>query len=233
MRRVPLVATIAAALLPAAAAAAPQLVNNCQTISQPGSYAVNRNLNANGDCLVVAADFVTIDLQGFVLTGNSSGAGIAVPAGPVRRGLSVVNGTVTGFLNGIDAANSTGTAVERVYATGNTLHGILTGGRAIVTRSRSTNNGGDGIRAGGGATVSGSVVGDNFNGIFVDPGSSVLQNISRNNRLHGVVMDCPGLFMGNVSSNSGTSGTGDNFKDFSGGCVENVHNSAGPNAPPD
>src|SRR5688572_5870176 len=54
MRRVPLTATIAAALLPAAVAAAPQLVNNCQTISQPGSYAVNRNLNANGDCLVVA-----------------------------------------------------------------------------------------------------------------------------------------------------------------------------------
>jgi hypothetical protein len=221
-------------LVPFVSVAAPQPLNNCQTLSQPGSYEVNRNLNANGDCLVIAADFVTVDLNGFVLSGNGAGAGIAVPAGPVRRGLSVRNGVATGFLNGIDAANTTGTAVERVYATGNTLHGILAGDRAIVSRSRSTNNGGDGIRVGRGATVAGNVVGDDQNGIFADAGSSVLHNASRNNRVHGVVMDCPGLFLGNVSSNSGTAGTGgENFHDFSGGCVENVHNAAGPQPPGD
>jgi hypothetical protein len=230
----PLRLALAAVILPGAALAAPQNINTCQAISQPGAYIVNRNLAASGDCLVVAADFVTIDLDGFVLTGTGTGAGVAVGPGPARRGLTVRNGTVVGFSMGIDAANAVGTNVERVTATGNASVGINTGDRAIVTRSHALNNGGDGIRGGRGATIAGNVVGDNQNGIFADSGSSVLHNISRNNRAHGVVMDCPGLFMGNASSNSGTVVVGSqNFHDISGGCVENVHNAAGPNPPPD
>jgi len=232
-RLTPVMIALAAATLSAPALAAPQNINNCQTISQPGAYIVNRNLAAPGDCLVVAADFVSIDLDGFVLSGSGAGAGIAVPFGAIRRGLTIRNGTVTGFAQGIDSANAVGTSVERVTASGNTSTGINGGDRAIVTRSHALNNGGDGIRGGRGATITGNVVGDNQNGIFADSGSSVLNNISRNNRAHGVVMDCPGLFMGNASSNSGTAGSGDNFHDISGGCVENVHNAAGPNPPPD
>jgi hypothetical protein len=229
-----LLPALLAAIFPAAVFAAPQNVNNCQAISQPGSYVVNRNLAATGDCLVVAADFVTIDLDGFVLSGNGTGAGVSVPAGPIRRGLTVRNGVVTGFFHGIDAGNAAGVAVDRVNASANGGHGILAGDRAIVSSSRAIGNGGDGIRAGRGATLAGNVAADNQNGLFADSGSSVLHNVSRNNRAHGVVMDCPGLFLGNASSNSGTVVAGsENFHDFSGGCVQNVHNAAGPNIPPD
>lgn len=231
MRPYLLLATLAAAL-PAVSIAAPQNLNNCQAITQPGSYVVNRNLAANGDCLVVAADFVSIDLGGFVLQGNGSGAGVSVPFGPVRRGLSVRNGTVTGFANGIDAGNTAGASIERVNATANSLHGIVGGDRAIVLRSQALDNGGDGIRGGRGATISGSVVGDNQNGIFVIEGSSVLHSVSRNNRAHGVWMFCPGLFLGNVSTNSGTVVAGSENFHQSGGC-EDVHNAAGPQIPGD
>ena len=231
MRRKLFLATLAVAL-PAASIAAPQNINNCQTISQPGAYVVNRNLSATGDCLVVAADFVTIDLDGFVLQGNGTGAGVSVPFGPVRRGLSVRNGAVTGFSSGIDAGNSAGASIERVNASANASHGIVGGDRAVITRSQALNNGGDGIRGGRGATVSGSVVGDNQNGIFVIEGSSVLHSVSRNNRAHGVVMFCPGLFLGNVSTNSGTAVPGSENFHQSGGCVD-VHNAAAPDIPGD
>ena len=51
-------------------------ISKCGTISKPGSYVLTRNLTANGDCLVVAANFVTIDLGGWVITGNGTGGGI-------------------------------------------------------------------------------------------------------------------------------------------------------------
>src|SRR5262245_63275897 len=90
-----------ASLAPAVfAAAAPDNINNCRTITQPGSYVLRDNLTASGDCLVVQADFVTIDLNGFVITGNGTGVGIT-DVNVERRGVTVRNGTLTGFSNGV------------------------------------------------------------------------------------------------------------------------------------
>ena len=48
-------------------------INKCTTITKPGFYVLTRNLTATGDCLVVAANFVTIDLGGWVITGSGLG----------------------------------------------------------------------------------------------------------------------------------------------------------------
>jgi hypothetical protein len=48
-----------------ASAREPIPIKACQTISQPGSYELANNLTSSGDCLVIAANFVTIDLAGF------------------------------------------------------------------------------------------------------------------------------------------------------------------------
>ena len=50
-------------------------ISKCTTISKPGSYVLTRNLTASGDCLMVAANFVTLDLGGWVITGNGTGTG--------------------------------------------------------------------------------------------------------------------------------------------------------------
>jgi hypothetical protein len=49
------------------AQAAPKAIRACQTISEPGSYVLERDLVLVGtlDCLDIAADFVTVDLAGF------------------------------------------------------------------------------------------------------------------------------------------------------------------------
>ena len=61
--------------------AAPKVLNNCQTIVEPGAYVVGKNIAASGDCFVIAADNVNLDFDGFVLTGNGTGSalGIAYP----------------------------------------------------------------------------------------------------------------------------------------------------------
>ena len=51
----------------------------CGTITDSGSYAVKKNLVAEGDCIVVAADYVTIDLGGFTLTGGTLKGGLLPP----------------------------------------------------------------------------------------------------------------------------------------------------------
>ena len=62
-------------------------ISACVTITASGSYVLTRNLVAAGDCLAVAADFVTIDLAGHLITGNGTGAGIRDSG--FRRGIAV------------------------------------------------------------------------------------------------------------------------------------------------
>ena len=59
------------------ALAQPTTITACQTISQPGAYVLAANLsNAEGSCLVITASFVTIDLQGFTISGALAGYGV-------------------------------------------------------------------------------------------------------------------------------------------------------------
>lgn len=218
----PAIAAAACACAALPALAAPRVLNACQVLTEPGSYIVNRNLQSNGDCLVVAADFVTIDLGGFVLSGTGAGSGVAGQGLTEWRATAVKNGTITGFGNGVNLSSATDSTVERVNATGNTGSGILVGTNSSVRASQAVSNGTNGIRVGIGGNVNGNTVARNGgNGISTVEGANVLNNVSRNNSGHGVIMDCPGLFMGNASSNN----VGDNFHDISGGCVVDEHNS--------
>src|SRR5262245_49671589 len=74
-----LAAVLAANVLhcPANAAPEPITITDCQVISEPGAYQLVNNLPGPAgllddiDCLVVAANDVTIDLGGFVIEGGS------------------------------------------------------------------------------------------------------------------------------------------------------------------
>ena len=103
----PIALALGAMILAPRAGAQPQgptEIATCETINQPGSYLLVRNLTATGDCLRINADFVTVDLAGFAIIG--SGAGTAIQfVGPSpqtpRRGFAVRNGTISGFGTGI------------------------------------------------------------------------------------------------------------------------------------
>src|SRR5438046_4283287 len=77
------------------------------TISQPGSYFLTQNLTANtgGDGITVLADNVTIDLNGFALTGIAGSASAISEGGsaPPHSGWVVKNGSIENWPNGSGA----------------------------------------------------------------------------------------------------------------------------------
>jgi hypothetical protein len=228
----PALALLAAALQAAPAVAAPDKINHCQTITQSGSYVVTKNLNAVGDCIVVKADFVTIDLDGFVLEGNGTGGGITDQGGV---------STVTNFSNGISLTASTG-VVERITSAGNTnvgivmvsgivrdstatgnVHntGISVGPRSLVTGCNSTGND-VGIGTNIGTTIIGNTVGLNVrHGIVMSGNGTIVNNTSNNNPQTGIHAECPSVVVGNTAVSNGT-----NFNLVGAGCAAD-HN-AGP-----
>ncbi len=162
--------------LAGAVSAAPKSISSCKTIDEPGSYLVTKNLTATGDCLVVAAPNVTLDLGGYVLSGNGTGKGIWVlPAG---RGAVIRNGTVTDFAGGILAGGDT--TVDQIRANDNTVYGIFVSTGSTVRNSMASNNVEWGLKLTCPSSAIGNVVTDNVdvNVITNNPGCVFSQNVA-------------------------------------------------------
>lgn len=205
------------------AQAAPRVLNNCATLTESGAYVVGRNISATGDCFVIAADFVNMDLDGFVVSGNGTGNAFVEQAGPGRRGFSLRNGVVTGFNGGVAMGSSSALVIDRMTFTGNAGVAISAGSFVTVSNSMVVSNGGGmqlgsravvtsntvngntfaGISAGIGSSVTGNTVGQNgLSGIALDEGGLVVNNISRNNTRAGATMLCPATAVGNTFTNN-------------------------------
>jgi hypothetical protein len=198
-------------------------ISACQSVSA-GSYVLTQDIFAVGDCLVVTADNVTIDLKGFQIRGNGTGTGVKIEA--PRKGLAIRNGTVRNFLIGIGFSGSQ-LVVENIRATGNQV-GIAVGARSVVRDSVASGNSSIGITAGiGGSTVTGNIVSANGSGtagqggltagggslvannvidenngigLNVGPGSTVLNNTVINNSSTGFQVQCPSNLIGNTAT---------------------------------
>ena len=126
----PIVLALAAIILASGAQAqdareeGPIEIDKCQTISQPGSYKLVNNLTfagTTGTCLSITANFVTIDLAGFTISGTCLAASpairTAVEAGNDTKGITVRNGSISGFTVGVDLAGD-GSIVEGLRVIG-------------------------------------------------------------------------------------------------------------------
>ncbi len=85
------------------------------TISAPGSYVLTANLSSAGNVITIAADDVTLDLNGYSVhsTGTTTGnTGIFISG--VRDNITIRNGNVNGGLIGIQATTATNVLVEGV-----------------------------------------------------------------------------------------------------------------------
>ena len=192
--------------LGAAAAEAQNPITSCGTLMSPGSFKLVGNLSG-ANCLVVAANFVTIDLAGFRIFGTGAGAGIT-DNGIAREGTVVRNGTTTNLATGINLGASTDTLIERVRAVGNTGNGIVVGLGSIVTGNTANDNGGTGIVASAGNTITGNTASDNgTNGIVAAAGSTITGNIANINVNRGIDVTCPS----NVLENTATGNLGGNL----------------------
>jgi hypothetical protein len=131
-------------------------------ISQPGSYKLAGNLVAKDtttNLIVVKADNVTIDLNGFAITGtNTCLSGCSLLTGQVgisidfyQKDLTIVNGTVAGMGGSGISLNGDGIRIDSVISHDNGSTGIFVRSGQI-SHVRVFNNGGYGIQgfAGGG-----------------------------------------------------------------------------------
>jgi hypothetical protein len=184
------------------------------TISQPGSYRLSSNLTVpdmNTTAVVITADGVTLDLNGFSIMGPvvctefplscpaaGSGIGVQAPSGAggaaAPRGTKILNGSVRGMGSHGIFLQGEGTIVDKVNVASNAGNGIFVGGE--VTNCTATENGMLGIF---GLIVRGSIAFSNVgDGITIDASGGVaIGNVSSFNGGRG--MNVPN---GSVTGNS-------------------------------
>ena len=109
-------------LVPGAAkAASPIPITACQSITATGYYQVQNALSsAGGDCLVIQASNVTLDLNGYAISGAGTGAGIHV--------LATAPGTKTGKEDSGTKTEAEGKGTK----TGTQIKGVFIEGRGAI-----------------------------------------------------------------------------------------------------
>jgi parallel beta-helix repeat protein len=147
-------------------------------ITNSGSYVFTENITVTTPAItgvVVQADHVTIDLNGFTLAGpgTNSGYGIVQLSG---LGLTVRNGFVVdwrGFLKGGIVLGGRNNRVENVTVS-DCAFGILGGPGNVISMCIAATNSLDGISVQEGSTVERCYAGGNAGwGIHAQPGSTV------------------------------------------------------------
>jgi hypothetical protein len=161
------------------------------TITQPGSYILKGNIVVPlGGGIEIASDNVTIDLNGFTISGpvRCTGKGATLsctgepPLGVLCRAnsnITVRNGSVVGFAVGV-ALLGTGNLVEGIHASGNSDVGISIED-GVVRRNTA-----------------------NLNGIgIVASTSTVTENLANSNQVYGLQISI-GLYGSNTFFGNGT-----------------------------
>jgi hypothetical protein len=192
----------------------PREIEKCQTIDKPGSYKLVNNLTATtGTCLTITADFVTIDLAGFSITGKSGISRTAIaavpPSGGRLLGIAVRNGSISGFFTGVTlgSLSSSLSIVEglRVFGlveagdVGISAGGIVRG-NTVGGFGAAPPHGGVGIVASG--IVTGNQAVGNGSGMVIGQGSTVIGNSALGNAISGIVVDCASNVTDNTAANN-------------------------------
>jgi hypothetical protein len=167
-------------------------------ITNPGSYYLTTNLFVtvvNTNAITIQANNVTIDLNGFTLSGTGTGDGIQA-ASPFQQ-LMVRNGIIQDWSNGVDVAVGNGGVFNDVFFLNNAIFGLVIGTNFLVQDCQAVGNY-NGIEiVGSGATLLNDNCSFNTNAGFyaVGPGSG--------NRLEGnlaVNNLSTGFFIGSSSN---------------------------------
>ena len=159
-------------------------------------------ISTTDNVIEILSPHVTVDLNGFSISCLlPSCSGMAISATIANGNVTVVNGTVRGFAEGVSLLGAA-SRIENVRATGNVIglragssctvrnsaahlntgDGIVAGGACLVSGNTATSNDGDGIQAGAGSNVTGNTAAENdLFGLNLTTGVGYSQNVVRNN----------------------------------------------------
>ena len=245
LRSIAIVSLFTALLIPATAfAKGPTVIKTLPyTISVPGNYTLSKSLTYTAnlvDAITISASNVTLDMNGFGITG--SGMATAAHDGILisGNGVEVRNGYLAGFFDGLSTFGSIGTKALNLKAYENKEFGICVGfdkvgyGGAvldcktyvngdsgiavcdigsIIKGNVAYNNGANcGIYVNGQACITGNnSYGNSGVGIYAGPGSTVKNNSSCNNTMYGFYTTGTVLLDGNAATGNNGGGVGANY----------------------
>src|SRR6185437_4912547 len=207
-------------------AGAATAISRCPfAITAAGNYVLTKDLTSVGTCISIGTISVSIDLQGHILTGNGTGAGIVAQGGaipPSGTHIVVSNGTIQNFGTGILANSVAGPANGAMAIVGMTIQkngdGLVLFGGDTVVSSKVVDNGGSGITIIGefpSAIISSEVSG---NGAGIAGASGpvfVIDTVADNNVTGGIALALGGVpEPGNRVVGSQANGNGGNGIDL-------------------
>jgi|HubBroStandDraft_6_1064221.scaffolds.fasta_scaffold635750_2 hypothetical protein len=99
-------------------------ISKCENIALPGSYLLTSNLTSTGaNCLVILVNHVTINLNGFTISGAHTSAAIT-DLGAARAVITIEHGVLYNFKTGIGLAASNTIKIVDVRAINMSADGI-------------------------------------------------------------------------------------------------------------
>lgn len=180
------------------------------TINQPGSYYLTQNLTntvSNGDGIIIDANHVTLDLNGFTLADTGIGDDGIVVLGD-QDNIHIKNGVVRGWRgDGVNALNADNSIFENLHLENNGGDGLVGDFGVIIINCTSAGNGLDGLEGDDGTIIINSTaVGNGDNGIQSSEGTMSIGNASSDNARDGFDLASGSLLINNAARGNDTFG---------------------------
>ena len=161
-------------------------------IDEPGSYVLTQNLEVSETdvtAITIESSHVSLDLNGFTLSGPGSGTGRGVAVAQLTNNVAVKNGTIRNWgYQAIFSRNSPNGTFTDLFLSDNGSDGILVGPGSLIHRVRAVGNSGHGVflMEGNGCVVSHVIAQENtLSGIHVK--RSIVKNcLATGNGAHGI-----------------------------------------------
>lgn len=191
------------------------------TIAQPGSYLLTSNLmvpDANTTAILLSANDVTLDLNGFTIKGPTvctGGAGAGTSCSPTGGGFGISGGAAdnvtvrNGIVRGAGSAGivlRTGARLEDLIVISNGSTGVQLTSRSSIRSTVIALNNGTGLRSGFASVITESSVVDNgVTGIDAFGSNVILRNAVSGNGVTGIAENGQASRIGEnmVSGNGG------------------------------
>ena len=126
--------------------------------SVTGNVLLANDLTCSGDGIVVAGDGTTVNLNGHKISGPTGLSEAIGVYGQHFKSVTVKNGTISGFNNGVEFDSFSSATVQGMRVSGSASSGIVSVGNALITGNTVLQNtNGIFLFGGGKATITNNV----------------------------------------------------------------------------